>query len=471
MDREHNSTCPNGPTRPNRPILFFMFSRTLAVLIVAAGIAVAPGGARSQDDEAKGGEVAMPLVDQALRILESMALAPPPEGVLLKAGALRVCGADLSGPGCKGPGLPRPNASATGADAARQWRALLESALAAASAREGDAFDRVGFERYVADAMAEAVGDPGSFYLLPAVYRKIASIPGSFVGFGLTVVPEEDALVIAAVHQGSPAWDAGLNHGERITRVNGQGVTSYRRPMALAALWGADGEEVRLTVRRKGGAADVDLVYEPWSFTPFSTVRFGDIGVVRVRTFGPGLADEVRRQLQASCFGLVIDLRDAAGGGEDEMVALADLLLGGGSIGAKEMRDELGRRTWEAASGSPGERIDVPIAVAINGGTSGLAEVLAAALRAHGRAILVGRLTAGIDTMETLAPLREGSAIQVTSTRLFGPDRRSIADGVKPHVETDRVEVVDLAAQVVELSRSAAMDDLLAAARTAVGLP
>jgi len=445
--------------------------RPLSVFALFAILAVVPSGARSQANPGDGVDVTMALVEQALRFLETTALAPPPEGVLLKAGARRVCGADLSGPGCKGPGLPKPNAGATGPDAARQWRATLESALAVASLREGAAFDKVGFERYVIDAMTEALGDPASFYLLPAAYRKIASIPASFVGFGLTVAPEEDALVIAAVHQGSPAWDAGLNHGERITHVNGRGVTSYLRPMALAALWGADGEEVRLTVRRKGGPKDVELVYKPWSFAPFTVERFGDIGVVRVRTFGPGLAEAVRQELRTLCVGLVIDLRDAAGGGEEEMAALADLLLGAGSIGAKEMRAELGRRTWDAAPGSPGERIDVPLAVAVNGGTSGLAEVLASALRANNRAIILGRRTAGIDTLETLAPIKDGSAIQVTSTRLLGPDRTSIADGVQPHVETERLEVVDLAVKVVELGRSAGMDDLIAAAHTAVALP
>jgi carboxyl-terminal processing protease len=438
---------------------------------IGVALAVAPAAALPQAGAGEGVDVTMPLVEQALRFLETTALAPPPEGVLLKAGALRVCGADLSGPGCRAPGLPKPSAGATGPEAAREWRAVLESALAAASLREGAAFDKVGFERYVVDAMTEALGDPTSFYLLPAVYRKIASIPESFVGFGMSVAPDAGALVVTAVHRGSPAWDAGLVHGDRIVRVNGQGVTGYLKPMALAALWGADGEKVRLSVARKGGAKDVELIYQPWSFTPFSVERFGDLGVVRVRTFGPGLAAAVRRALESACLGLVVDLRDASGGGEEEMVALADLLLGEGKVGSREPRDELGRRAWAAAPGSPGERLDVPIAVAINGGTSGLAEVLAAALRAHGRAILVGRRTAGIDTLETLAPLPDGSAIQVASTRLLGPDRLSLAEGVEPHVETERLEVVDLALEIVELSRSGRMDDLVAAARAAVALP
>jgi carboxyl-terminal processing protease len=413
----------------------------------------------------------MPLVEQALQIIAATALDPPPEGVLLRAGALRACGADLAGPGCTGPGLPKPGAGATGPEAARRWRAVLESALAAARLREGSAFDEVGFERYVMDAMVEALGDPASFYVLPAVYRKIASIPASFVGFGLGVRAAADALVVTAVHAGSPAWSAGLLHGERITRVNGQGVTGYLRPIALATLWGAEGEKVRLTVRRKGGPTEMELVYAPWSFAPFTVERFGDIGVVRIRSFGPGLAAAVRAELQAVCAGLVIDLRDAAGGGEEEMVALADLLIGAGSIGAKETREELARRSWAAAAGSPGERLDVPVAVAINGGSSGLAEVLAAALRERGRAILVGRATSGSDTLETIAPIRDGSAIQITSTRLRGPGGAAIEGGVKPHVETKRLEVVELAVQVVELARSAAMDDLIAAARAAVGPP
>ena len=341
------------------------------VLMIPALTTAEPGGVN----------VTMPLVEKALRFLRNKALDPPPEATLLRAGVMRVCGKDLSAPGCKIPGLFPPKKGVSGPDANRAWRGILESALAAASLSQED-FDKTVFQRYVMDAMVEAMGDPSGFYILPSVYKKISSIPADFVGFGLRVYPTGDALEIIAVHKGSPAYDAGLLHGDRIIRINGKGVSGVRRPIALAALWGADGHKIQVSVTRMGGVTrDIKISYTPWSFTPFFIERHGDLISIHVRYFGKGLTKTVARELAGSCGGLVLDLRNAAAGGEDEMIALADLLLKGGSIGSKEMRGDLGSRKWKAKPGSPGESLDVPVAVVINGGTSGLAEIFASAIR------------------------------------------------------------------------------------------
>ena len=137
-----------------------------------------------------GVNVTMPLVEKALGFLRNKALDPPPEATLLRAGAVRVCGKDLSAPGCKIPGMFPPRKGVSGPDANRAWRSILESALAAASLSQED-FDKTVFQRYVMDAMAEAMGDPSGFYILPSVYKKIGSIPEDFVGFGLRVDPKD----------------------------------------------------------------------------------------------------------------------------------------------------------------------------------------------------------------------------------------------------------------------------------------
>ncbi len=421
--------------------------------------------------DSKGVDVTMPLVEKALRFLRNKALDPPPEATMLGAGVMRVCGEDLAAPGCKIPGLFPPKKGVSGPDANRAWRTILESALAAASLSRDD-FDKTVFQRYVMDAMVEAMGDPSGFYILPSVYKKISSIPEDFVGFGLRVYPTSDALEIIAVHEGSPAYDAGLLHGDRIIRINGKGVSGVRRPIALAALWGADGHKIRVSVTRRGGVTrDIKICYSPWSFTPFLLERHGDMISIHVRYFGKGLTKTVARELAGSCGGLVLDLRNAAAGGEDEMIALADLLLQKGSIGSKEMRGDLGSRKWKAKPGSPGERLDVPVAVVINGGTSGLAEIFASAIRKAGRGILIGRRSAGVDTQETIHPFKDGSAIQITSTRLTGPNNTSLANGVLPHLETRRAEVVQLGMRVLDLARGSEMNDLLEAARQAIALP
>ena len=441
-----------------------MGMRAFVLVLVLAVPLVASAG--------KGGvNVTMPLVEKTLRFLQRRALSPPSEAELLKAGAVRVCGEDFSRPGCKTPGMTVPRGEVTGPEANLLWRRMIESALAAASMEQDD-FDKTVFQRYVMDAMVQALDDPSSFYILPSVYRKILSIPSDFVGFGFRVTPVDDALRVVAIHEGSPAHHAGLAAGDTIIRVNGEPVSGVRRPIALAAIWGADGTKIDLTLRRPDGTArDLSIEYESWPFEPFDVDRRGEVVVVRVRSFEKGLAKRVSREIAGACEGLVLDLRNAAGGGEEEMADLADVLMGEGPIGSKVVRGDLGNREWKAVAKSQGERTDVPVAVVINGGTSRLGEVLASALRESGRAILVGKKTAGIDTLETVRMFKDGSAIQVTSTRLLGPAKASLADGVLPHLETDRLSVVELAVNVVELTESPSLDDLIPAAKRAVALP
>jgi carboxyl-terminal processing protease len=447
--------------RPHRAV-------AAAAILSAAAAVCLPCPAR------EGVDVTMPLVEQTLRFLRTTALDPPPDHVLLEAGARRVCGADLSAPGCLRPGMVRPRPGLAGAEANRAWREVLESALAAEALRQGKDFDRTAFQRYVMDAMVEALGDPASFYVLPAVYRKIAAIPSGFTGFGLRVTPTADGLLVTAVHEGSPAAAAGLVRGGRITEVGGRGVNGYLRPAALAAIWGADGERLRLREERGGMTRDVEITYRPWEFEPFVAERRGRVLVVRVRFFGGGLAERLRREINGPCdpVGIVLDLRDASGGDEDEMCALGGLLLGAGPLGSREMREELGNRVWTAGDEVSGARPDLPLAVVIGPGTAGLAEVLASALRAPSRAILLGAASAGRDTLETLRPFPDGSAVQLTSTRLRGPGGASLADGVLPHVATGRAAIVDLAACIVEDARGdRSLETLLDAARRAVATP
>jgi carboxyl-terminal processing protease len=443
-------------------------ARAGAVILAALALC-APDSA-----PADGVDATMPLVEQTLGFMRSAALDPPQDHVLLRAGALRVCGADLSQPGCLRPGVEPPRPGLTGPEANRVWREVIESALVAEALRQGDDFDKIAFQRFVMDAMVEALGDPSSFYVLPSIYRKIAAIPGDFAGFGLTVVPDRDGLVATAVHDGSPAAAAGLTSGARIVEVNGEGVTGYLRAAALAAIWGADGETLRLKIRHGDGTSSLEIRYRPWTFEPFAASRRERILFLRVNTLGGGLADRVRREIAGPCppAGIVLDLRSASGGDEDEMVALADLLLGAGPLGSREMREALGSRTWVTVSVTSGERTDLPVAVVVGPGTAGLAEVLASSLRVPARAILVGRRTAGLDTRETLRPFPDGSAIQLTSMRLRGPGGVSLSEGVLPHVETSRPGVVDLAARILEdAGGDPSLETLLAVAQRAVSSP
>jgi carboxyl-terminal processing protease len=420
----------------------------------------------------RGVDVRMPLVEETLRFVKSQSIFSPSEAELLRAGAVRICGEKFERPGCRPQGVPMPSEYAIGPNAARAWRQILESAMAAESIRQGKKFDKTVFQRFVMDGMVDALNDSNSFYLAPSVYRKIVSIPTKFVGFGLRVVPRIDFLEVGAVHGGSPASRAGLVTGDRIIKVNNLPVNGYHRPLALAAIWGADGNRLTLTIKkREGPVRKVEVVYHSWTFAPYLLERKDGIVIVRIRYFDRGLVYVIKGILSSRTKGLIIDLRDAASGSEEEMVRLADLLIPKGAIGSKKTRSGLGDRTWEAKEGSEGKQPDIKMALVINQGTSGLSEVFASAIRKHNRAILVGSITAGQDTQETLRPFNDGSAIQVTSMKLFGPHETSLKDGVFPHLETDRSNTVGLATEVVKRATGASLKQLLEAVPKEVSKP
>ncbi len=437
---------------------------TISALALALVLISTPARA-----EQAGVNVTMPLVEETLRFLRNQALHVRPEAAFLRAGVISVCGKNMERPGCRPDGVPVPKVNMIGPDAAQAWRHILESVILTESIQQGDTFDKTAFQRFIMNGMVEALEDPASFYLVPSVYRKIGSIPSDFVGFGLKVFFHEDGLRIGAVHKGSPAATVGLRSGDLITKVNDQPVTGYHRPLALAAIWGAEGNRVKLKIKQSNDATrDVHVTYKPWTFHAFTLEKKGNVILVRISYFDRGLVDAVRESITGSRKGIVIDLRGAASGNEKEMVGFADLLLDKGSIGSKKNRLDLGNRTWEAKKGSRGQRADMAAAVIIDRSTSGLAEVLVSALRNNTRAILVGQTTSGQDTQETMRRFRDGSAIQITSTRLFGPSETSLSAGIKPHLKTDRSHPDDLAVTIIEKAASSSMDDLLDAGREAV---
>jgi carboxyl-terminal processing protease len=421
--------------------------------------------------EAQGGvDLRLPLVEEALAFIESSNLTLVTRAELLRAGAIRICGEKFTRPGCTNPGLSLPDPSAVGPDAERVYRSILESALATETIKGEKAFDKSAFERYVVDGMVDSLNDPASFFVAPSIYKKIASVPENFVGFGMRLGLDREDIEIAAVHAGSPAERAGLRPGERIVAVSGKSVTGYLRPVALCALWGADGPQVTLTVKDRAGATrSMALSYTTWQFKAFERRRDEGISVLRVRYFERGLETAVAEELaHPETRGLVLDLRGAGGGDESVVVAVADRFLGNAAIGGRRTRLSLGSRTWSAMAETPGERLDLPVAVVIDEHTMGLAEMLTLALKSQARAMVVGRRTAGRITQETLRPLSDGSAVQITSMAFTGPDGQDLSQGVTPKVKSSRTDVVDLAISIVRKSSGPSMDQLVEAATTLV---
>jgi len=169
-------------------------------------------------------------------------------------------------------------------------------------------------------------------------------------------------------------------------------------------------------------------------------------GYVRISGFSETTADDVahalarlKRDNPHGLKGLVLDLRNNPGGVLEASVAVADAFLDHGLIVSADGRTADSRFRMDA---TPGDLIGgAPMVVLVNGGSASAAEILAGALKDHGRAELIGHKTYGKGSVQTVMPLSHGGALKLTTSLYFTPSGASIHEkGILPDVIVDGPE-------------------------------
>ena len=115
--------------------------------------------------------------------------------------------------------------------------------------------------------------------------------------------------------------------------------------------------------------------------------------------------------------------------------AVADQFLDGGTI--VTIRGRKGTVETQTAH-KGGGAVSVPIIVLVDQGTASASEILAAALRDHKRAKLVGLPTYGKGTVQTFFDLDDGAGLKLTTARYVTPSGNSLeSKGLAPDVRVD----------------------------------
>jgi carboxyl-terminal processing protease len=298
------------------------------------------------------------------------------------------------------------------------------------------------FRRAINTALGEL--DPYSRYLDPRTEAfERDRTRGSFVGIGLQLDPAEDAVRVATALPGGPAARAGLQPGDLIVRVDDQPLAGVPVAEAVAMMRGDAGTPLALTIRRAGRAGDftVSLVRETIRNPPVAWRLDGKVLLLRINAFGIDASAALREAIADASNvqtpeALVLDLRGNPGGLLEEAVRIADTFLDHGDIVSLRGRAPGKRRTWQA---DPAELLrGVPIVVLIDAHSASASELLAAALRENGRALVMGRRSFGKGSVQnTYALGAAGSgALRLTSALYYGPAGTTVQRvGVAPDVE------------------------------------
>ena len=196
--------------------------------------------------------------------------------------------------------------------------------------------------------MVERVDPHGGYLDAESVAFYNSFDPLDSPGIGVVLSKKFDYPVIVAATPGGPAALAGLGTGDTIEGIDGETLREHNLVEVYQLLSGAEGSTVELNaIRRTAAAAEVVTLTRTTVPVPPVETRMieGNIGYLKVSLFGPGTAVEAATRVQEltgqGASGLILDLRNAAGGIRAEGFDLADIriILGSHAHGDHQAAD------------------------------------------------------------------------------------------------------------------------------------
>lgn len=294
--------------------------------------------------------------------------------------------------------------------------------------------------------------DPHTTFMDPEQYRILtADTHGRFGGIGVEIDVQDGWLTVLSVFEGGPAERAGVRPGDKFLAIENIDARDMRIEDAVRRMRGEPGTQVRVKIRREGAPAALEVVLTRQIIQVRAVearVLSDRIVYVRVKAFQETSTRELRRALDTAVAetrgrggirGILLDLRDNAGGLLDEAVLMSDEFLREGVIVSTRARN--GQLLSESRASSAGTRPDWPIVVLVNGYTASAAEIVAGALQDHERAVVVGTRTFGKGSVQNIIELPDGSSLKLTVARYYTPSGRSIqAHGIEPNMIVDQLD-------------------------------
>ena len=293
-------------------------------------------------------------------------------------------------------------------------------------------------EGMIAKLGEEPFEDRFSSFYPPKYYDDLAAqTTGDYAGIGILMGLSVDMSYpeVVTVFPGTPAAAAGILPDDLIVFI-GEDVPeesmtdeaeaegdTYNMPLYEVAsrIKGAPGTKVKLKIARPGQTEFSELEVERaevhYSSIQKVELHEGKIGYIEITNFAEDTGVDFRKSLEkltADAGGelgaLIIDLRNNSGGLLDTAVDVANCFIKQGLVVSVNQRDEKTRVDADPRV----KKYDVPIVVLVNSNTASASEILAAALKDHGLAKIVGETSFGKGVVQAVNPM-EVEANQVKS--------------------------------------------------------
>jgi len=288
--------------------------------------------------------------------------------------------------------------------------------------------------------------DPHSAFLDKEEYRNLLEeTSGSYGGIGIQIGIRDNTLTVIAPIEGTPAFRAGVQSGDRILAIDGESTSGITLREAVKLLRGEEGTSVRISVMGRDATEEeeIEIIRDRIEVDSVKGARIlGDhIGYVRITQFDSLTARKLREALddlqQKGMEALILDLRGNPGGLLQQAIQAAGYFLEKSlTIVSTRGREGANRDLVFTADGSA--FTEIPMVVLVNGGSASGSEIVAGAIQDHGRGIVIGEKTYGKASVQTVIRMSQDdgdAAIRLTTAQYFTPNDRQIQDkGITPDI-------------------------------------
>lgn len=291
--------------------------------------------------------------------------------------------------------------------------------------------------------MVESLGDPYTVFLPPVEKKKFDDdIAGNFGGVGMEVGMKDGKVTVVAPLPNTPAKRAGIQTGDRVLKINDENIAGLSIDEAISRIRGKAGTSVKLTIERPSEKElkEITLVREVITIPTIETKKLpGGIFVISIYNFSaqsPNLFRAALREfVESKSTKLILDVRGNPGGYMEAAIDMASWFLPRESVIVREVRKDASEKAYR----SHGYNVftnKLKLVVLMDQGSASASEILAGALKEHGKATLVGEKTFGKGSVQELIPITKDTSLKVTVARWLTPNGHSIsASGLEPDIK------------------------------------
>lgn len=289
--------------------------------------------------------------------------------------------------------------------------------------------------------MVAAAGDAHTVYMDPDEAKEFQkSLSGAIGGgIGAEIGVKDNRPAIIKPLEGSPAQKAGIKAGDYIMKVNDEDVSDWAADKVVAKIRGEIGTSVKLTLVSEAAAREVSVVRQNITAPAVESSVEGEVGILTVSRFNDDTVQSARKAAQEfvdkGVKRVVVDLRNNPGGTVQSAQGLLGLWLNRQDVMSERRGSEVVRTLQ--STGVP-ILADIKTVVLINENSASASEIVAGALRDHGKATLVGKKSYGKGSVQSVIGLPGGAQLKVTEARWYTPKGNNIdKTGITPDVDVD----------------------------------